>query len=198
MKTIAMTVVGLLAAACSTGERASDLQYDPTVRAALVQSQTCHYWFSFPPALLDDAAGSPESPRYKPPNLEGTWQLSECYLTDPSGNPPAVCDQLLTLSHEGDGHIITADGLAWLSGGVLRNADPSTSSYAFILQRTHVTNGSCVEDHIWQLFVNNDSTDASCADYCVNHVHIFDVVVGSSCQSIGSWTCSVGTMTKAP
>lgn len=197
MKAIAMTVVGLLAA-CSTGERASDLQYDPTVRAALVTSKDCRYWFSFPPALLDDSAGSPESPRYKPPKLEGTWQLSECSLTDSSGNPPAVCDRSLTFSHEGDGHIITADGLAWLSGGLFNNADPSTSSFAFIMQRTHVTNGSCVEDHIRQLFVNNDSTNVSCADYCVNRVHIFDVVVGSSCQSVGAWTCSVAGMTLTP
>ena len=200
-------VLGLLAAACSTREDPSDLQYDPTVQTALAQAKKlpyvpCGSIFSLEPRFVDDSQSSPDNPRYAPANVEGRWHVSWCKVHDPTGNF-ADCQKDLAFTKEGGGHIFTDDGIAFLVGG-LNVVDQETYPTALILQRVHVENSGCVEDHIRQLWVwvnPMDFTDPACAPgggrNC-NDAVIFDVVVGSTCKSVGAWTCTAGVLTPAP
>lgn len=206
MKKSTWVVLGFVAAACSTREEPSDLQYDPTVRIAYAEAKktapACAI-FTVAPRFLDDSQASPDNPRYRPPSIEGTWNVSSCSVVG-SGQPqPSSCTRQLRLTLEGGGHIFTDDGIAFLLGSGTVTSAAGEFPSAMILQRVQVENGGCVEGHIRQFWLYVVPEHVGATDCILNwancgSISIFDVVVGSTCGPVGAWTCTSGLMTRDP
>jgi hypothetical protein len=188
-----LVAFGVVSIACSTGEAPSDLQYDPAVRAALIevgQSECGRYFAVLPPSYLDE-------PSIAPPSLDGSWTLSPCASIRPGSDWANGCDSVLTFSRQGDGRIFTPEGIAYLIGMRIGGIGADGKANAMILQRVHVVKPTCEEEHIRQIFLAPSAVVEPCNNFfaaCIPHnAIIFDVLVGGTCPA-PPWTCQVATL----